>query len=753
MDHFFRWLNLDPFTRIDRIRDFRFITESWLPVEVVWALAALGLILAGINFLPAIRMRRRVRLLCFVFRLGMIGLLLLVLLRTHLKLDIQMARAQSWLALVDDSGSMRTADAPGGTRFNAAVSDVKALRQAVGRQVALDVASLSAAPLDREAGEKTPTHIHSAILRELAERPRVQRVLLLTDGRDGEKQDFSLTGEALKSRGVALDIGLYGTETPSVDSRLTAQPERSVIRLGEPLVIRGSLQDASGKDGRDLKLLENGKPVRTVTVPRDSYGWFEVLYRPEKSGRHRYTLSMETEDAYRGNDACSFFVDVRDEKINVLMVEGLPRYEFKLTKVVLETDPLVYLVCVSHLPGGGVYTQGGALHAEPSAGIIKSATELYKYDLVILRDVPRTLFRSGSDTNEMPMKLLASFVEKRGGGLVTMGGQSVYRAGGYQDSPLAAILPFDLSDSFSKKPQFPGRFSVQVVNEQYDHPLLRLLPDAAANQELWGRLPMLDGCNNVGAVKPMGKPLLSRLVGIQTPSGEMETREVPVMAFQDLGGGKILAASIDTFWRWQLQPDIEPPPLETLMANIVRYLAPEPGLRAGNVNVVIADPTPVLGQTVVLSTLLRDKNYDPVRLVDLQVVVTKPDRKILTIYPCDLPDRPGYYEYRFLADQPGDWSATAIWGKEKQTAQFVVREQDSEFAELAVDREAMQALAGAANGSVVENVAAWAKGADVSPVTEPAVRDLEVWNSPAVLVLFLLLVCADCLVRKRQGLA
>jgi hypothetical protein len=753
MDLFFRWFNLDPFTRIDRIRDFRFITESWLPSEVVWALAAVGLLLAGINFLPAIRMQRRVRLLCFVFRLGMLGLLLLVLLRTHLKLDIQMARAQSWLALVDDSGSMRTEDARGGTRFSAAVADVDVLRKAVGRKVALDVASLSAAPLGREAGEKTSTRIHSAILRELAERPRVQRVILLTDGRDVETQDFSLTGEALKSRGVALDIGLYGTEKPSVDSRLAAQPERTVIRLGESLVIRGSLQDAAGSDSRNLKLLENGKPVRTVTVPRESYGWFEVIYRPEKAGRHRYTLSMETEDAYRGNDACSFFVDVRDEKINVLMIEGLPRYEFKLLKIVLETDPLVYPVCVSHLPGGGVYVQGGALHDEAGVGVIQSATELFKYDLVILRDVPRTLFRIGSDTNEISMKLLASFVEKRGGGLVTLGGQSVYRAGGYQDSPLAEILPFDLSDSFSKKPQFPGRFPVRVVNEQYDHPLLRLLPDATANKELWDKLPMLDGCNNVGAVKPMGKPLLSRLTAIQTPSGGMETREVPVLAIQDLGGGKILSASVDTFWRWQLQPNIEPPPLETLMANIVRYLAPEPGLRAGNVNVVIADPAPVLGQTVVLSTLLRDKNYDPVRLADLKVVVTKPDGQILTIYPCDLPDRPGYYEYRFLADQPGDWSAVALLGKDRQTAQFVVREQDDEFAELAVGREAMRALAAAAGGSVIETVSAWAKRADVSPVKEPASRDLEVWNSPAILVLFILLVCADCFVRKRQGLA
>lgn len=753
MNQAFRWLGLDPFTRIDRITGFRFVTESGLPTAAAWAVLAVGVGLAGVNFLPAIKMHRRVRVLSFVLRLGMVGVLLLVLLRAHLRLDIRQARAQSWLALVDDSGSMGTPDCDGVSRFRAAAADVDAVRRAVGREVALEVATLSAAPLPGEAGEKTPTHIHRAILRELAARPRMQRLLLLTDGRDIERQDFSLTGGTLKSRNVALNVRLYGTERPAQDSRISARPERSVIRLGESLVIRGALADPSGQGSRMLTLQEDGRRVRRAAVRRESYGWFQIVHRPEKQGLHRYTLSMEAEDAYRGNNACSFFADVREEKINVLMIEGSPRFEFKLIKVAVETDPLVHLVTVCHLPGGGVYVQGGALHQNAGEGIISSEPELFKYDVVILRDVPRSLFRAGEDMSETLLKVLVAFVRKRGGGLVALGGQSVFRAGGYQDSSLAAVLPFDLSDGISKEPHFPGRFFVNVVNDLHDHPLLRLLPDAIANRERWNALPQLDGCNNVGAVRPLAKPLLSRYAKIRTATGEMESREVPIMACLDLGEGKVLAASVDTFWRWQLQPDLDPPPLETLMANVVRYMAPEPGCRAGGVNVVAADPTPELGQTVVLSSLLRDKSYEPLRMADLKVLVTKPDGQRLTIYPCDLPGRPGYYEYRVLADQPGDWSATAILGKDERTTEFVVRGQDDEYAELAVDREGMKALADAAGGAVVEDLTAWLKRADVRPVTEPAARDLELWNSPGVLVLFLLLVSVDCYVRKRQGLA
>ena len=752
MSQVFRWLGLDPFTRVDGITGYRFVAESAIPEALLWGVLVAGLLMALVNFLPAVRMQRRVRVLSFLFRLGMVGLFLLMLLRLHLYLDIRRGRDQGWLALLDDSGSMRTADVEGGARFKAALDDLDAVRRVVKRKVDLTAGTLSGAALGDEAGEKTATHIHAAILRELASRPRLQRLLLLTDGRDIGQQDFSATAEALKSRGVSLAVGLYGSAEPVPDAMITARLERSVIRLGESLVIRGALTDPAAGATCVLALLEDGKKVQESTIARESYEWFEIMYKPEKPGLHRYTLSLPVADDSSENNQASFFADVRDEKINVLMIEGMPRFEFKLVKVALETDPLVHLVTICQMPGGGVYVQGGALHANPGEGIIKSEPDLFKYDVIILRDVPRSMFRTDTDLSETPMKLLVSFVLKRGGGLVTTGGQSVYRAGGYQDSPLAAILPFDLSDGIAKQAQFPGSFSVDVSDDQHDHPLLRLLGDPAENRRLWQSLPEFDGCNNVGNFKPMARPLLTRTTKIRTATGTTNSVVVPVMGYQDLGSGKILSTSVDTTWYWQLQPDFDPPPLETLMANIVRYLAPEPGARAGGVNITAVNPTPELGQTVVLSSLLRDKAYEPLRMANLKVTVTKPDGRYLTLYPCDLPERPGYYEYRFLADQAGDWTAVAKLGKDTQTTRFVVREAAGEYTELSANREGMQALADAAGGVVVDDIAAWAKQTDTRPVTEPAARDLELWNSPAILVLFILLVSADCYVRKRHGL-
>lgn len=753
MNLLLRLLGLDGGTDVQSVS-----TWTWRAIEpasaAVTAVIVVGAILALINFLPRLRVRKTVRLWSFLLRLGMTGVLVVLMLHLEVQLKMQVRQKPAWVVLVDDSGSMATADAPNGaTRFAAATSDLAAIRQAAGAQVQLDVQTLSGQALGEQAG-KGPTLIAQAVTRGVLGRSGVDRLIFLTDGHDSEKRDLTNLGGDLKSRGVALGVRVYGQETPPAEPAIFAQPQRPMIRLGEDLVVKGSIAKAAKSEGASytVSLKENGKQVKQVAVSPQEAGGFLVSYKPPKSGTFLYTLQLEGMGPSALGNAYSFKANVVEEKIKILVLEGFPGYEFKLMKVALEVDPMVQLASVVQIPGGGVYVQGKPLHKNPEQGLVSSQSELFKYDIIFLMNLSRQYFRAGGDTSESRLRDIVEFVNKRGGGLVVLGGSDVYRAGGYESSPLADLLPFDQGDFFSKDAQFDGKFFVTLPKAAYSHPILRMFDDPKRNKERLDGLRQLDGSNNVGRFKPLATPLLTRGVKIKDARGELVEKEVPILAYQAVGDGKVVAAAVDTLWRWQLQPEFEDPPLAKMLANIVRFIAPPPRMTPGGPDVKISDQSLQVGQQATLYTTLKDKNYDPIRNADLKVTVTRPDGSKQDMYPRDLGEQPGRYEYKIDLDAPGAYDVKAALDKEEYNTSFVVEASGSELADRSADLPAMQSLAKAAGGEVISSMDSWLASAAKMGSIQPAVRDLQVWNSPLALLAFLVMLSADCYIRKRQGL-
>ena len=746
-----RLLGLDGTTDVGSVERGVWEATGQVPAAVIFAVLGLSAILALVNFLPWVRMRTTVRIGTFFLRLAMGGVLVVVLLQLELHLQIRAGRKQNWVVLVDDSGSMATRDVGSQSRFDAARKDLDRIRRAVGEDVRLRVRTLSGMPLVERCG-RGPTLVQGALRRAAAAGAGADRLIFLTDGRDTEARDLRPAGEDLAARGVGLAVKLYGSPRAPNDRGIFAQVRRTVLRLGEEVLLRGSIFGMAGDQPLPVDLKQNGKLIRQITVKPKDRAQFWLSHRPRKEGVYNYTLELPQADSLRLNNAYTVKVHVVREKIRVFLIEGFPRFEFKLVKVALEVDPMVELSALAHIPGGGVYVQGKPSHRNPQKGLIASQAELFKYDVIVLRDLSRKYFRAGGDRTESSLRNVVEFVTKRGGGLVVLGGQDVYRAGGYEDSALMEVLPFDLSDSFSKEPQFEGMFFAGIPKTAYAHPILRMFADPARSRERLNSLRQLDGCNNVGRFKPLATPLMTRLVKITGAAAKPQSRDVPILAYQPVGDGKVVAAAVDTFWRWQLQPDFDDPPLQKLLANIVRFIAPPPRTRPGAPDIRLADGSPQVGQELLLSTTLKDKNFDPIRNADLEVIVTEPDGSRRRIYPRDLPEQPGYYDYRVPLEKPGEYAVDARYGKEHGRTSFIVEGSGSEYADLSPDPRSMKALADGAGGRVVDSIEGWLAGLDTRRAYQPAARDLQVWNSPAALVLFVLLACADCYLRKRQGL-
>ena len=164
--------------------------------------------------------------------------------------------------------------------------------------------------------------------------------------------------------------------------------------------------------------------------------------------------------------------------------------------------------------------------------------------------------------------------------------------------------------------------------------------------------------------------------------------------------------------------------------------------------------SPAVGETLSLSTRLVDKLFQPVRGADLVVSVKSPASRLLTLYPRDSRSKPGVYDYDITLDEPGDWLITASNKTEVSEQTIHAGESDEELDDPRACPDRMASLATATGGKAFspnqtkELVQALQTRGRL--VTQTHVVAL--WNLPITLILFIALVCLDCLIRKRRGM-
>jgi uncharacterized membrane protein len=604
------------------------------------------------------------------------------------------------------------------------------------------------------AGPSGMTRLAEALQDTARREPDLQAIVLLSDGADTAGDRGAAVAPLLRWRGVPVYPVVFGrADGPRMgEVRLTGGG--TYVRLGDELklsaVLAGrNLQDQTVRAAvyekgaaRPLAVRENirlagGEPVAVSFV-----------VTPTRPGRKVYRIVME---GLRGavtdrRLAAEQQVDVVDAKVRVLYLD-IPRDERKILGHWLARDPVVDLAELTLMPKGGWYGQGALRHANQGDGLPSKESDLYQYDVVVLGDIPRGQFRLGGDVAETKMRWLAEFVARRGGGLVTLGGQKVYAAGGYQDSMLARILPFDIASTAA--PQIDKPFAIAPTRMGLAHPVMQLESEPAANREAWLDMPPLDGCNRVGAVKPGATLLALR------PAAAEGDQPAPVIAIQDVGKGKVLAVTADTTWRWEMMRDAQAPDrFRRFWGNAMRYLAPDPRLEPGRPQIQRSREHVAVGETVTLTTRLVDAVFQPIRGADLTVEVRSPSGRTFAIYPRDGRGTPGVYAYDVTLDEGGAWTAKATY--KDHAAEEVVQagESDEELDDPRARPDRMEELAKATGGAVYRPDQA---GELLGRLALKARRvrqtyAVALWNRPVAMLLFAALVCADCAIRKRRGM-
>lgn len=567
-------------------------------------------------------------------------------------------------------------------------------------------------------------------------------VVLLSDGADNSGGVDLETISAIRRQKIPVHTIGYGREKFERDIEIAdvVVPQRALAesRLNAQVTLRhGGFANqrarVSVKEGnkvlaaQEVTLKGDGQQTETLTFLAGAAGprTMQVTVDP---------LSGEENTA---NNTVTRLVQVDTRKPRVLYVEGEPRWEFKFIRRAIEEDPTLQLVSMLRTTQNKIYRQGIGEPKELEEGFPAKAEELFAYDGLIIGNVEVGYFTPAQQ------ELIREFANRRGGGVLFLGGRAALSDGGYSSSPLAEMFPVTLPDRRGTFARNHTGFELTAAGRESI--ITRLEENVAKNAERWKQMPQLADAQELGAVKP-GAVALLNVAG---------RGSVPLLATQNYGRGRVAVMATGGTWRWQMQQDLSDKTHERFWQQMVRYLvsgAPGP--------VSAVTPRQVLSDDVhvALRAEVRGKDFQPLPNGHVEARIVGPEGLSEHVELSPAPNEEGVYTADWKAEKTGSYLAEVVATQgDKEVGRDVVmfRREDgvAENFQAAQNRELLEKMAEQTGGKYYQAADANKLLNEISyseaGITTRKTRDL--WDMPIVFFLAVLLRGSEWLLRRRWG--
>ncbi|MCA9050139.1 MAG: hypothetical protein KDA89_15490 [Planctomycetaceae bacterium] len=701
-------------------------------------------------------------------RIAVIALLCLWMLRPSAVLESSDRSEAVVYVLADASGSMATSDAPGGvTRREALLQlfqEAQPLLERLSETVEIRFRDLSEELTPVESfGNSTDgrmTAIGNALETLSGEvvRDHIKAVLLWSDGKQaatGLQGIPPVRAARLLARQscpiYAVPFGTSELQDTTLDVSVSElDAARDVfVRNVVPVKVRFR---ASGAEGREVRVrlsvehragLANGTSGEMLPVTPDAVNRTLLLHRPsnkaedttltlqfvpQEVGEIRIAVEAEPLDgeARRTNNIVETILRVRSGGIRVAYFDRL-RSEYKWLRRINVSNRIQ----LDHM----------WVRSEEFSPLNEFRDEWFvpgNYDAFIIGDVPAAAFGE-----ERLQKLYACC--EGGAGLMMIGGQQNFGAGGYQRSPLARLLPVIMTDNDE---HLSDDIPVVPTRAGITDPILQIAPPEQ-NAQRWTELPPLTGANLLKVRDAAGAQVLA-----ESPSG------VPLLIRQTVGAARVLAFAGDTTWQWALKDDNAEEAHQRFWRQVIFWLTrmENDGDSPVWVNVEPRDLT--AGQVAELTFGARAANGVPLADVSFDVSVQRPDGESDKVPP-RLVETHGEAEYsETLA--PGDYWVSVGAPNENNaihyaTTRFLVNAYDPELDNPSADPALLRELAHISAGDflspeeMVGRLQDWADhGLPGLELTRS--ERITLWDNWYSLLLFVILLTAEWAIRKKRGL-
>lgn len=596
---------------------------------------------------------------------------------------------------------------------------------------------------DKDTGDST--QIGAALRRALDDvsgQP-ISGALIVSDGGQNLGEDPLPVAESARQEHVPISSTGVGDPTRTKDVALISVLADDVVRANNTVSVYASLSHR-GYAGRTIPitLLRNGQPIARESAhlgPDEQKQEVRFTYTPTKAGRYYYTVSaaVQAGEITAVNNKRSFVQTVISKKLKVLYVENEPRYEYRYLKnAILRDNSLDFaalLLSSDYANGEGNL----AIREFP-----RDEKALFDFDLVILGDVPRAALRDSQ------VEALRRFVEDRGGSLLVIAGEQ-HMPHEYAGTPLEAVLPAVISPSpdpiLTDEP-----FRWQLTAEGRRSPISMLEDDPNLNAQVWENLPGMYWAAGVVRAKPGATVLAVH------PTRRNADGPRILVAAQPFGAGKCFLQLVDStyLWRWRVGDRY----FYRYWGQVLRTLTPKelPGnSRFVQLN---ADRNNYrLGEKVTLNARLLDAYYRPIKVNGASATVKDENGQTQEVALHPTPGAPGLFTAQFQPQRIGRFEVSMtspINPAAKASAAFVVESLALESQKPELDETLLRKIASAGGGRYYspDELNLWVNSLPNKPLNVQSEQEIELWNAPLLLILFLLPLCVEWLVRKRKGL-
>jgi hypothetical protein len=380
------------------------------------------------------------------------------------------------------------------------------------------------------------------VMEEAAGR-QVAGILVFSDGQNTGGRSPIEAAQSAAALGTPVFTVPAGSSQRLTDVAIVDLFTSGLVSKGDTARVAVTIE-SPGFERRPVKVeLKDGDKLldSKEIILRNEQQQVELTFKANDPGAHYLTVSIppqpEEPEYLRGNNTDTAFVRVSDEKLKVLYVEGLPRWDYRFLKNAMRRDN-----------GLGGRTPKGVdmvLEAEwrrlpppeQAKALPRTLDALADYHAVILGDVSPKLLDAGF------VELLDKAVRERGVGLIVEAGPLAMPHS--HGDKLHELLPVRLRGrQAGQYPRGIPSFRIELAPEGSLHEAMRFYDEPGRNQNAWANLAPYFWC--AAAERPAPGASVLAWNPIQGDYGKL-----PLIAQHYAGKGKVLFVGTDSTWLWR----------------------------------------------------------------------------------------------------------------------------------------------------------------------------------------------------------